>query len=420
MQNKTSEYIEEKMTENRLRPQISDKEKFDTELMKCKSVSAVSKFFKDIMAPTLQRLLEAEMDNHLGYSKKHASGNLSGNSRNGHYSKGIKTSNGSMRLNIPRDRKGEFEPVVVRKYETVESDVEERVISMYAKGMTTGDIKAHMYEIYGIETSKDMISGITDKVLPLVKEWQSRPLEALYPIVYLDAVHFKVRDNGRIVSKAAYIMLGITCEGEKEILGIWVGENEGSRFWMGLLNEIKNRGVNDILIACIDGLKGFPEAIKATFKDTEIQECIIHQIRNTTKYVSHKNKKSFCADLRKIYQAPDEETALAALEDMMEKWVQYAVYLQSWKNKWVNLSTFFVYAPEIRKIIYTTNAIEGLNRQFRKVTKTTTIFPHDESLMKLLWLAQNDITKKWTYPIRDWGVMAAQFKIMFPERMQIN
>jgi len=241
-----------------------------------------------------------------------------------------------------------------------------------------------MFDIYGVDISKDMVSGITDKVLPPVSEWQTRPLAALYPIAYLDAVHFKVRDNGRIISKAAYTMLGISKDGRKEILGIWIGENEGAKFWMGLLNEIKNRGVKDILIACIDGLSGFSEAIKATFPQTEIQQCIIHQIRNTTKYVSQKQKKKFCADLRTICSAPDKKTAKEALANMIEKWSQYAIYLQSWKRKWAELSTFFVYSPEIRKIIYTTNAIEGINRQFRKVTKTTTIFPHDVMFPKII------------------------------------
>ena len=385
-----------------------------------RTLSDVTQFTRDLVAPMLQRMLEAEMSHCLGYSKNDVSGNLSGNSRNGYYSKKVKTGSGVVKVDVPRDRNGEFEPIAVRKYETVESDVEEKIISMYGKGMTTGDIGSHMRDIYGIETSKDMVSGITDKVLPLVREWQIRPLEAIYPIVYLDAVHFKVKDGGRIASKAAYIMLGINMEGKKDILGIWIGENEGAKFWLKTLNEIKNRGVDDILISCIDGLKGFSEAIKTVFPETEIQQCIIHQIRNTTKYVGHKEKKSFCADLKKIYCAPDEETALAALEEMMDKWKQYEIYLQSWKKKWAELSTFFVYAPEIRKIIYTTNAIEGLNRQFRKVTKTTTIFPHNESLQKLLWLAQNDIAKKWSMPIHNWGIIIGQLAIMFPERVKLS
>lgn len=291
---------------------------------------------------------------------------------------------------------------------------------MYAKGMTTADIKNHMFDIYGIDISKDMVSNITNKVLPLVSEWQTRVLEDVYPIVYLDAIHFKVRDAGKIVSKAAYTVLGINMEGKKELLGLWVGENEGAKFWMSVLNEIKNRGVKDILIACTDDLSGFSEAIKAVFPNTEIQKCIIHQIRNTTKYVTHKEKKIFCADLRKIYTAPNEKAGLEALNEMKVKWPKYDIHLKSWERKWDELSTFFVYSDEIRKIIYTTNAVEGLHRQFRKVTKTTSIFPNDESLTKLLWLAQNDITKKWNLPIRNWGIIIGQLAIMFPERIKLN
>jgi len=395
-------------------------EEFNEKTKDLKTLSDVTQFTKELLAPTIQKMLEAEMEHHVGYPKNHIGGNLSGNSRNGYYNKNIKTTGGNVKVQIPRDRNGDFEPTVIRKYETVESDVEERIVSMYAKGMTTADIKNYMLDIYGVEISKDMVSGITDKVLPLVSEWQTRPLAALYPIVYLDAVHFKVRDNGRIISKAAYTMLGVNIDGRKEILGIWIGENEGAKFWMGLLNEIKNRGVEDILISCIDGLSGFSEAIKATFPKTEIQQCIIHQIRNTVKYLPHRDKKKFCDDLKTIYCATDEKAAKIALENMIEKWNKYEIYLMSWKRKWAELSTFFIYSPEIRKIIYTTNAIEGLNRQFRKVTKTTTIFPHDESLAKLLWLAQKDITRKWTMPIPNWGIMLAQFSIMFPKRVKIG
>lgn len=377
-------------------------------------------FFKELLAPTLQAMLEAEMDNHLGYPKKHPSGNLSGNSRNGHYNKKVASASGLIEIAVPRDRKGEFEPVAVRKYETVESDIEERIVSMYAKGLSTRDIHEHMRQIYGVEISADLVSSITDKVMPLVKEWQTRPLSAVYPITYLDAVHFKVRESGKIISKAAYIILGINLEGMKEILGIWVGENEGAKHWLNVLNEIKLRGVSDIFIACIDGLSGFPEAIREVFPQTEIQRCLVHQIRNTVKYINYKDRKKFCADLKNIYGAPTEEAALAALEQVKKDWSQYAVHLKSWENNWSELAVFFVYPEEIRKIIYTTNAIEGLNRQFRKVTKTTSIFPHNESLLKLLWLAQNDITKKWTLPVKNWGKIIGQFSIMFPDRIKLN
>lgn len=395
-------------------------EEIEEKLNTLKTLSDVTNFTKELLAPTIQRMLEAEMDNHLGYPKKHPAGNGSGNSRNGHYPKKVLTSGGKIDINVPRDRNGSFEPLAVRKYETVESEVEEKIVSMYAKGMTTADIKSHMEDIYGVEISKEMVSNITDKVLPLVSEWQTRPLSEVYPILYLDAIHFKVRDSGKIISKAAYVVLGVNAEGNKELLGIWIGENEGSKFWMLVLNEIKNRGTKDILIACVDNLKGFSEAIKAIFPNTEIQKCIVHQIRNTTKYVTHKEKKSFCADLRKIYTAPNEKAGLEALVEMKKKWKKYEAQLQGWERNWDELSTFFVYSDEIRRIIYTTNAIEGLNRQFRKVTKTTTIFPNDESLSKLLWLAQNDITKKWNLPIRNWGVIIGQLAIMFPERIKLN
>ena len=276
-----------------------------------------------------------------------------------------------------------------------------------------------MRQIYGVDISADMVSTITDKVMPMVKEWQNRPLSDVYPLVYLDAVHFKVRDSGKIVSKAAYVILGVNSEGMKEIIGIWIGENEGAKYWLGILNEIRLRGVTDIFIACIDGLAGFSEAIREVFPKTEIQRCIVHQIRNTVKYISCKDKKKFCADLKNIYGAPTEDAGFEALEQMKKNWSQYAIHLKSWETNWSELATFFAYPNEIRKIIYTTNVIEGLNRQFRKVTKTTSIFPHNDSLAKLLWLAQNDIARKWTLPIRDWGKIIGQFSIMFPERIKI-
>ncbi len=396
-------------------------EEYNEKVANLKTLGDVNNFVKDLVAPTLQAMLDAEMNSHLGYLKKDPSGNLSGNSRNGHYPKKIKTASaGAIDIKVPRDRKGEFEPIVVKKYENIESDVEERIISMYAKGMTTGDINIHMNEIYGVNIDKSTISTITDKILPLVKEWQDRPLASIYPIVYLDAIHFKVRDNGKIVSKAAYIALGINMEGMKEILGIWIGESEGAKFWLSVLNEIKHRGVEDILITCIDGLKGFPEAIKGVFPETQIQKCIIHQIRNTVKYISHKEKKRFCNDLKNIYTATTEKTGYEKLQKMKKEWNQYAIYLKSWEDNWDELSTFFNYSEEIRRIIYTTNTIESLNRQFRKVTKTTTIFPNDESLEKLLYLAQNDITKKWNKSIRHWGKIIAQFAIIFPERIKLS
>jgi putative transposase len=395
-------------------------EEFEEKLKDLKTMSDVSNFVKELVSPILQGMLDAEMEMHLGYPKNHPSGNLSGNSRNGYYGKKVKTSNGEVSVKIPRDRNGKFEPIVVRKYETVESDVEERIVSMYAKGMTTDDIASHMHAIYKVKISKDMVSHITNKVMPLVSEWQSRMLSEVYPIVYIDAVHFKVRESGRIVSKAAYVILGLNLEGQKEILGIWIGESEGAKFWMGVLNEIKNRGVKDIIIACMDGLSGFPEAVNAVFPQASIQLCIVHQIRNTVKYVAHKDRKDFCADLKKIYTAPSEQAGLAALMEMKDKWKKYEIHLNSWERKWDQLSHFFSYSEEIRRIIYTTNPIESLNRQFRKTTKTTSIFPHNESLMKLLWLTQNDVTKKWGQTAKNWGVIIGQLSIVFPDRIKIN
>ena len=401
-------------------PKSLSYEEYTAKVKGLKTLSDVTAFTKELLAPTIQAMLEAEMDNHLGYEKHNPQGDNSGNSRNGYSQKTLKTSEaGPITIAVPRDRKGEFEPLAVKKYETVESGIEEKIVSMYAKGMTTRDIESHMKEIYAVSISAEMISQITNKVMPLVKEWETRPLEKIYPIVYLDAVHFKVRDSGKIVCKASYVILGINLEGQKEILGIWIGENEGAKYWLGLLNELKNRGVEDILICCIDGLTGFSEAIKTVFPNAEIQQCIIHQIRNTLKYVSHKDKKKFMDELKLVYNAPNEQAGLHQLEIMIEAWPQYKFYLKSWINKWQELSTFFVYPAEIRKIIYTTNAIEGLNRQFRKVTKTTSVFPHNESLMKLLWLAQHDITRKWNMPIHNWGIIVSQLAIMFPERIKL-
>jgi len=395
-------------------------EEFQEKMANLKTLGDATNFAKELLAPILQAMLEAEMQNHLGYPKNHPLGNNSGNSRNGYSKKTVKTNlGGETEISIPRDRKGEFEPVAVKKYETVESDIEEKIVSMYAKGMSVRDIESHMKDIYGINVSSAMVSSITDKVMPLVKQWQERPLSNIYPILYFDGIHFKVRDGGKIISKCAYIVLGINQDGIKEILGIWVGENEGSKFWLSVLSEIRSRGVKDVLITCIDGLKGFKEAIKTIFPDAEVQECIVHQIRNTTKYIPHKDKKSFCQDLKKVYQASTEETGWKSLQEIKSKWKRYAPYLESWEKKWEELSTFFVYPEEIRRIIYTTNAIESLNRQLRKVTKTTSIFPHNEALEKLLWLAQNDITKKWNKPIQNWGIILPQLAIFFPDKIKL-
>jgi putative transposase len=302
--------------------------------------------------------------------------------------------------------------------DVVANDNEARVVDLYAKGMTTRDIAGYMRLHHGMELSQPSISSITDKVYPLVKEWQARPLASLYPIIYLDGLRFKVRESGKISPKVAYIAMGINQYGEKEVLGIWTSETEGAKFWMLVLTDIKNRGVEDIFIACVDGLKGFPEAIKTVFPQAEVQVCIAHQIRHTIMFLPHKDRESFCADLKTVYTAHNEEAGMDALLRVMEKWPQYKSYLKSWENRWVDLAPFFNYPEPIRRMIYTTNAIESLNHQFRKVTKTTTIFPHDDSLVKLLWLAQADIVQRWTMAVRNWGEAIAQLSILFPDRVQ--
>ncbi|GMU25604.1 IS256 family transposase [Patescibacteria group bacterium] len=307
--------------------------------------------------------------------------------------------------------------VITPWYDVVNSDTEAMAIGLYAKGLTTRDISSYLKNMHGIEIAQPSISAITDKVFPLVKEWQTRSLSACYPVVYLDGLHFKVRDAGKIASKVAYIVLGINQYGQKEVLGIWVGESEGAKFWMHVLSDMKNRGVDDILIACVDGLKGFPEAIKAVFPHADVQVCIAHQIRHTIMFIPHKDKKRFCDELKSVYTAPTEEAGMDALKAMMDRWPQYRSYLKSWETRWSDLAPFFGYPEPVRRMVYTTNAIENLNRQFRKVTKTTTVFPHDDALIKLLWLAQADITQAWVLTTRNWGEVMAQLNILFPDRV---
>jgi putative transposase len=299
-------------------------------------------------------------------------------------------------------------------------ELEDQIVDLYAKGLTTRDITNHLKATHGVELSTSAISAITDKVFPLVKEWQARPLSAQYPILYLDALWFKVRDAGKIVSKCAYIALGINEQGYKEVLGIWVAESEGAKFWLQVLTEIKNRGVESVLIACVDGLKGFPDAIKTVFPEAEVQTCIVHQVRHTLKFVSHKDRKQFAESLKAIYGAPTETAGLQALDDAIRKWPQYSISLQRWQDRWQDLAPFFSYPEAIRRIMYTTNAIENLNRQFRKVTKTTQVFPHDDSLIKLLWLAQEDLARTWTMAAHNWGQILTQFTILFPEKVRID
>ena len=384
-----------------------------------KNGTDVNSIMRDMMSIILEGTLDAEMDEELGYSKYDYRNKDTENSRNGYSKKTMHTSYGDMDINVPRDRKGEFEPQVVKKYQnTVTQDMEEKILSMYAKGMTTSDIESHMRELYDIDVSDTTISRITDKVLPLIKEWQERPLEEVYAVVFMDAIHYHVRSEGRIVKRAVYIAIGINMAGIKDVLGMYVGENESAKFWLSIMNGLKNRGVEDILITCVDGLTGFPQAIEAVYPNAEIQQCIIHQIRNSTKYVSYKDLKKLMADLKTVYSAPDEKTAVTNLEEFGKKWdSKYPQIHKSWSERWPTLATYFKYPEAVRRLIYTTNTSEGFNRQLRKVTKSKTVFPSDDSLLKMLYLAMMDITKKWTGHRQDWGQIHAQLEIFFVERL---
>lgn len=384
-----------------------------------KSFDDLKDVFKLMVGEMLENGLEGELDDELGYTKYDYRNKDGENSRNGYSKKTLKTSFGETEIKVPRDRDGEFELQLVKKNQTtLTGDIEEKILSMYAKGMTTSDIEAHIQDIYGLECSDSTISRITDKILPVVREWQSRPLEEIYAVVFMDAIHFHVRSEGQIVKKAVYIAIGINMNGLKEVLGMWVGEIESAKFWLSVMNGLKNRGLQDILIACVDGLTGFPAAIEAVYPKTEIQQCVIHQIRNTTRFVSYKDIKALMADLKKVYAAVDEQTALAELENFDEKWGnKYPKIAISWKDNWANLSTYFKYPQEVRTLIYTTNAIEGFNRQLRKVTKNKGVFPTDDSLLKMLYLAMMDITKKWTGKRREWGQIHSQLEIFFADRL---
>ena len=376
-------------------------------------------FFKDMMKVMIEEFYQGELEEELGYTKYDYRNKDSNNSRNGYSSKKLKSSAGEIEVNVPRDRNSEYEPQVIKKHQnTIGQDLEAKIISMYAKGMTTSDIESHIEEIYGYQVSDSSITRITDKILPLVKEWQTRPLEAIYPIVFMDAIHYHVRSEGQIVKKAVYIAIGISSSGEKDVIGMWVGENESAKFWLSKLNELKSRGVEDILIACVDGLTGFSNAIEAVYPQTQIQQCIIHQIRSSTQFVSYKDIKALIADLKLVYKATTEESALLNLELFDEKWgKKYPKIAISWKNNWPRLSTYFKYPQEVRTLIYTTNTIEGYNRQLRKVTKNKSVFPTDDSLLKMLYLATQDITKKWTSSQRDWGQIISQLQIYFEGRI---
>lgn len=383
------------------------------------SMDDIQNLFKETIAEFMQGSLEAELDEELGYEPYDVKNKNTENSRNGHSKKTLRTSMGKVEIDIPRDRNGDFEPKILPKNQTsISQDMESKIISMYAKGMSVSDIEKHIRDIYGLEISDTTVSRITDKVLPAAKEWQQRPLESIYAVVFLDAIHYRVRSEGQIVKKAVYIAIGIDLDGKKDVLGMWVGENESAKFWASVLNNMRNRGVEDILIACTDNLTGFSQAIEAVFPKTDIQNCIIHQLRNSSKYVSYKDIKALMADLKKVYTAVDEEAALNALDEFAAVWdSKYPRISKSWYDNWANLSTYFKFPQELRKLIYTTNTIEGFNRQLKKVTKSKSVFPTDDSLFKMLYLAMTDITKKWTGRRQDWSRIYAQLVIYYADRI---
>jgi len=394
------------------------------ELKKCKSMEDLlgkNGLIQRLVGGMVEKMLDQEMEQHLGYAKHSPQGHHSGNSRNGKGSKTVQSSQGPISIDIPRDRNGDFEPQIVKKRQTHINAFDDKIISMYARGMSTRDIQAHIEEIYGADISPTMISNITDKVLEVAKEWQNRPLSKVYPITYFDAIHYKVRQGGKVITKACYTCLGINMEGKKEMLGLWLGESEGAKFWLRVFTELKNRGINDIFIACVDGLKGLPDAIHAVFPEASIQLCVIHMIRNSMKYLSHKSTKSFMTDLKAVYKAPTLGEAEDNLYKLQENWEEkYPLAVKPWVNHWENIKTFFDFHDDIRRIIYTTNTVESLHRQFRKVTKNRAVFPNDESLIKLLFLSAESASKKWTMPLQNWKKTLAQFAIMYEDRMQIG
>jgi transposase-like protein len=363
-------------------------------------------------------MLEAELDTELGYDKGEKAGKSAENRRNGHTSKSVRSEYGEIDLTVPRDRNGIFEPAVVKKHQKNVTGIEDQILALYAKGVSTREIQDYLNQLYGVEVSPTLISNVTGKILPMIKEWQNRPLQRVYAIVFLDAIHFKVREDGLIQNKAAYMAIGVDLDGNKDVLGMWIGETESSKFWLSVLNELKNRGVQDILIMSVDNLTGFSEAIQASFPATEIQKCIVHQVRNSVRYVSYKDLKKVTSDLKPIYQAASESLGRQQLQTFNEKWGdKYPLIVRSWENNWAELSTFFKYPPEIRKIIYTTNMIESYHRQLRKVTKGKSIFPNDEALLKSLYMATQDVLRKWTGRIQNWGQILLQLSVYFPDRV---
>ena len=377
----------------------------------------LSSALKDMFKGALQEMMNAEFDSSMGYSKYDKTTEKA-NYRNGTTKKNLKSEFGSFEFETPRDRNGEFEPKIVPKNTRDVSGIEDKIISLYAKGLTTRDINEQIQELYGIEVSATMVSNITDQIIPEIKEWQNRPLDSVYPFVFIDAVHFSVREDNRIVKKAAYVVLGINSEGFKEVLGIWIGENESAKYWLGVLNELKQRGIQDILIICSDNLTGIKEAINVAFPNTVQQRCIVHMIRNSVKFVNYKDLKLFTNDLKKIYTSINEEKGYEQLQEVKNKWAdKYSSAFKIWEENWDTICPFFQFSESIRKIMYTTNTIESLNRQFRKFTKTKPVFPTDLSLLKCLYLATKNISKKWNQTYRNWGPILSELSIMFDGRI---
>jgi putative transposase len=372
----------------------------------------------DLRKRLFERALEGEMTEHLGYPPHSPAGHLTGNSRNGKTRKTIKDKNGELEISVPRDRNGDFDPQLVKKRQRRLPGFDDKVIALYARGMTTREIQGHLKELYGSEVSPSLISNVTDSVMEDVKAWQNRPLDVVYPIVYLDAIHLKMRNEGQVQNQAVYLALGINLDGYKELLGLWIGESEGSKFWLGVLTELQNRGVEDILIACVDGLKGFPEAIETVYPKTQVQLCIIHLVRHSLRYVSWKERKAVAADLRAIYAAATAEAAEQALESFEKKWQgRFPSIARSWRSNWANIIPFFSYPPAIRRVIYTTNAIESIQAQLRKVTRNRGAFPSPEAVRKILYLAIERISKKWKRPIKDWVAALNHFSVVFEGRV---
>lgn len=414
---------ENKTTEAGL-PHMPDVETIRQELAKAKSINDLTGkdgVFARLFGQTLTAMLEGELSGHLGYEPYESKGRNSGNSRNGKRSRTVKTSAGEVEVSVPRDRAGSFEPQVLHKYETSSNELEDKIIAMYARGMTVRDIQSALQEMYGINTSPDTISKITDKVMPLVEAWQNRPLSSHWAIWWLDAIHVKLKREHKIVNTAVYLVMGIDLEGKKDVLGHWVGSGaEGSSFWLNVITELKNRGVQDVFISCVDGLSGFEEALHAVFAQTEVQRCIVHQIRQSTKYVTQKDRKAFCVDLKGIYQAPTREAAETALLALGERWSgKYALAVRSWEKNWEGLAIMFAYTHEIRRLIYTTNPIEGYNRQLRKATKTKGAFPTPDAVRKSFWLAHRNIAQAWDRPLHNWELILNQLAIRFESRFPL-